>query len=302
MSDYQYRNLKQAVTEKASPLRGHLEATFPNVALLRRDFKKRSGTLLVEPGGAAAGTVGTAFDLMVRFLLDPGQEPEEPMRGSFRISIGSTALLADVPTAIQQVTELAQTAAADGNTELLARACWPLALASEVFRSGTLWPGSPLTQLVEDENISPDTLMELATDDALRQLRELHEVAGERLFPHLPQSVNLAPRFEASKLVPADADLIAGGCLLELKVVAGTKNARTGVRPDDLKKENLFQVIAYTLFDTVDEYKIDSFGVYSARYGNLTTWPLVEGLGILAGRPVDVAAERTAVWNLLSDD
>lgn len=298
MNDYQYRTLKLAVTEATSPLRIHLEATFPNTALLRRSFKENSGALLVEPGDAA-GTVGTAFDLMVRFLIDPEQEPDEPQRGSFKMSVGSTTLLGDAPTAIQQVTKVAQGAAADGNTELLARACWPLALASEVYRSGRLWPGSPLTQLVEEENVSSEILMGLITDDALRQLRELQEVAAERLFPHLAQPVNLAPKFKASQLVPADADLIAGGCLLDLKVVVGTKNARSGIRPAELKKDHLFQIIAYALFDTDDQHKIDSFGIYSARYGTLMTWPLQEGFEMLAGRPVDVAAERATIWKLL---
>ena len=142
-------------------------------------------------------------------------------------------------------------------------------------------------------------LIRLASDDAVHELMQLCDVASERFLPWLRGPVVLGPSFRASGLLPADADLIAGGSLLELKVMVGTKSQATGLRREFLKKEYFYQVLAYALFDTMDEYSITELGIYSARYGNLHTWPLSEVLYRSAGRPVDLASERLAIWKLL---
>lgn len=99
-------------------------------------------------------------------------------------------------------------------------------------------------------------------------------------------------------LCPADADFIADGSLIDIKTQVGTKNAK-GIRTDNLKNEHLYQVLAYVLFDRSDSYAITHFGIYSARYGNLTVWPVASGFEALAGERLNVAAERETVWRLL---
>ncbi|MFD1212006.1 hypothetical protein ACFQ36_08125 [Arthrobacter sp. GCM10027362] len=43
------------------------------------------------------------------------------------------------------------------------------------------------------------------------------------------------------------------------------------------------------------EIYIKRVEIYSARYGNLRTWPLEEALETLAGEPVDLEDERRVV-------
>ena len=92
----------------------------------------------------------------------------------------------------------------------------------------------------------------------------------------------IGPHFSASQLVPADADLIAGGLLLDLKTTA---------RPE-LPLSDIFQLAAYALMDSRNQYRLDTVGVFLARYGHLTTWPLEAFLSELAGHPVDVSQAR----------
>lgn len=255
--------------------------------------------MLVEVGASNPGTVGTAFDLMMRFRTHPSGVPAEPLRGMSALARSSVMLRFFGRRAIRSVIQEAQVAADVGNTRRLAQACWPLALATEVYRAGVWLPGSPLVQLLGKRRVSRRSLLGLATDDAVGELMQLCDVASERFIPWLRSPVVLAPSFKASKLLPADADLIAGGSLLELKVMAGTTSQRTGLKRDFLKKEYLYQVLLYALFDTMDDYGITDLGIYSARYGNLHTWPLLEVMERSAGQRMNVASERLAVWSLL---
>lgn len=294
MAEYRYGTLTSALRDKQSPLRLYLEDRFPRNRVLQAEYRAGSGELLVDTGTAHAGTVGTAFDIMVRLLLDPGQSLSEPTK-SGAWSLEDMAVIERVLTTARR--EARSVRGGAGTGEELARACWALALCTEVYRSTEAWLYSPLASF--KDGFTEDELLALAPEDAIGQLQALRAVAKERLLPRLGQPVYPAPRFEASDLCNADADLIAGGILLDLKTKAGAKNARTGQRADSLTKEDLLQVISYLLFDTRDIYGITSFGIYSARYGNLTVWPLQEGLEKLAGGSVDLGKERKAIWSLL---
>jgi len=70
------------------------------------------------------------------------------------------------------------------------------------------------------------------------------------------------------------------------------------VRAASLKMESVRQVLGYVLHDYDDVYRIDEIGVYQARYGTLTRWPLQALLDRLAGRSVDLATERR-LWQQL---
>ena len=56
----------------------------------------------------------------------------------------------------------------------------------------------------------------------------------------------------------ADADLVAGGLLLDLK---------TSARPE-LQLTDIFQLAAYALMDSRDQYRLDTAGIFLARYGH----------------------------------
>ncbi|MFE7503754.1 hypothetical protein [Promicromonospora sp. NPDC057488] len=288
---YRYTTLTRAVKDKSSPLRGHLDARYPNTKPVRADYRASAGDILVDGTGADPGTVGAAFDFAVRFALDPGYDPE-PATAMF---VGDSAAYA----AVLGVVELAETA--DPSSDDFLRAAWAVALCTEVYRTGRLMPGSPLVALVEQRRFTTEGLVALATDDALVELRALREVAGVRLHPRIEdaRAVAIGPRFKASALCSADADLIYDGTLLELKSHLGTKNRTTGARADNLELHDLYQLIAYALFDKDDEYGLDTIGVYSARYGHFVSWPLQELLDTMAGTTIDLRSERETVWRLL---
>ena len=117
-----------------------------------------------------------------------------------------------------------------GDADALARASWALALCTEVYRVGGVLPGSPLALLLQQREFTADALLSLASEGAMRQLRDLRKVAEERLLPSiLPATrLDLGPTFDGSALCPADADLIHDGRLLDIKTHLGALNKRTG--------------------------------------------------------------------------
>lgn len=293
MGDYTYRNLTSAVKDKDSPLRQYLNRRFPNTRPLQATYREQCGTLLVDGGDANAGTVGAAFDFMIRFGLDADHKPVVAVQAF----LGKPPLLAAV---VEVVESVHAAVAGPEDVDLLARSSWALALCTEVYRVG-LMPGSPLLPLLQGRQFNAPALLSLAPEGAMLQLRDLYRVAQERLLPTIlpAERLHLGPTFDGSTLCPADADLVHDGRLLDIKTHLGSKNAKTGVRFDSLALTDLYQVLAYVLFDRSDTYCIRSLGVYSGRYGALVIWPLTEALTTMAGGSVDLAAEREVVWGLL---
>jgi len=290
---YCYRSLTAAIDDLRSPLRRYLSATFPHTRPSTTAYRKASGPLLVPGNAANPGTVGTAFDYLARLTLRPG-EGLAPAYAGVQGLPGAVATLDDVVargTLAQQQGE--------PPSEALARACWALALCTEIYRSGPL-PGHPVVALVQSGRFTADTLLELAPADAIAQLIELQAAAQVGLYPHLlgsDQSLFLGPLFAGSGLCPADADLIAAGMLIELKVQLGSL-LKAG-RADALSLNQVYQLLSYVLFDRADDFAIDAVGFYSARYGSFTRWELGQLMTELAGRPVDLARERVRVWRIL---
>jgi hypothetical protein len=293
---YRYTSLTSALDDVSSPLRRYLEDTFPNRKPVQAGFRATSGALLV-PGDEAvnAGTVGAAFDFMVRLVLDHSHIPEVAAAGASVAGATPDVFLA-VVNAGQQTAAGCRSVAAP---EALTRAAWVLALYTEVYRLGVLPPGSPL-YAVADAN--PEDVLAVASDAAVCQLQGLHALAIRNLHPVLPDTparVVPGPTFAASRYCAADADVIIDGMLLESKTRLGSKNARTGARSDSLSVLDLYQMLGYVLFDHDDTYSLDRVAFYSARYGSLTMWPVQDLLEILHGGPVNLANERERVWELL---
>ncbi len=181
----------------------------------------------------------------------------------------------------------------DTDPELLARACWALSLLTEVFRAGPVAAASgPLSRFLE-RRASAAELLALAPTAALDQLAAFRHVYETTLIPVLairPGRWYLGPTFTGSRLVKADADLIAAGLLVDLKTAAA--------RPS-LGVKEAFQVIGYALLDFDDAYRLTVAGVFSARYAYLATWDLQALLTRLAGHPISLADTRDEFRQLL---
>lgn len=290
-NQFRWRMLTAEVSDKTSPLRQHLETRFPNIRPLQDEYKASAGAMLVEHGPAHPGTLGAAFDFALRFALDPGYEADIAVLGF------TSDKLEHMAGEVVTVAKAAQTFS-PRSTELM-RACWALALCTEVFRVG-LMPGSPLAKLVEENRLTAAALLNLATQDAIDELTELSEVADEHLVQHIraKKPLHLGPTFAGSRHCPADADLIAGGTLIDIKCTVGKKNS-AGARYIALDRSVIHQLLAYALFDYDNAHAIDSIGLYSARYGHFIQWQLQDALSTLANRPVSIDDEHRMMQELL---
>jgi hypothetical protein len=122
-------------------------------------------------------------------------------------------------------------------------------------------------------------------------------VYGTALIPQLAAWHGLwalGPTFTGSELMNADAYLIAGGLLIDLK---------TSARKHSLALAELCQIIGCALLDFDDEYHIEAVGIFSARYARFTQWPLASLLRDLAGHDVSfppaalvIPAPCTRLW------
>ncbi|MHB8460627.1 MAG: hypothetical protein ACYDAK_07935 [Candidatus Limnocylindrales bacterium] len=154
--------------------------------------------------------------------------------------------------------------------ERLDRACAVLALYEEVFRTGRVWPTSPLASITMDA--SADAVLALIprswTDDIA--------AVCSRCFAEVPLtgSAVLNPTFALSRGVGgADADLVLGGCLLDIKATVNPRLDRTW----------LLQLLGYTLLDSDDACRVDAVGILLARQAVMTRWPLEPLLDATAG-------------------
>lgn len=157
---------------------------------------------------------------------------------------------------------------------LLAPYCFVLGLFEEVFRTGQSyrdWNGVLLTPAPRQ---SVEELLALPKDAWIDDLCTLSMLFTERCSNYLGHHAILNPVFTGSNDVGgADADLIIGGCLRELKAHIHPK----------LDPSWLRQLAGYLLLDYTDKYHITDIGIYMVRQGMTFTWSAKEFLGKLTG-------------------
>jgi hypothetical protein len=308
-------SLVAAIKTKITPVRVYMDGRYPNRAPLQQRGRGAFGAIVVDRvDGANFGTLGGAFDWLVRFLLHPSPAGQLAVIGPAMIPPPADRKKrqplfdAMVELALKLGANMDRpagegtfTGPVDGSTldpEVLARGCWALALGTELYRVGP-FVNSPLLEVNLDGDRQA-ALMALAPAAGLAQLRDLRDLAGRALMPKLRQRSGLwalGPTFAGSALINADADLIAGGLLVDIKTDLG-ELTKTG-RVFRLELDTIYQLAGYALLDFDDEFGIDTVGLYAARYGNLVTWPLDEYLAVLAGRPVSLPEERAAFREML---
>jgi hypothetical protein len=300
---YRYRNLSHTLEDPASPLRAYFHERFPHMRSVQDGYRRASGPIAVDGVAASPGTVGAAFDFLLRFCLDAGYRP-----GIAAAAVQISAVADHVAT-VHDVAAVAGAAARrlpDGDALTTAvRACWALALTTELYRNPLLVMGSAPAELIDRGEFTTEALLALAPDDAVEVVSALYTGAAAELTGVLAAShdrVALGATFAASRVCPADADMIVDGTLIESKTRLGNKNKRSGVRSDSLPRNDIYQLLGYVLFDDEDRYGVTEVALYSARYATLHRWAVQELLDTLAGEPVDLAAERATVRKLLDVD
>lgn len=277
------RALTGELADTASPVRKFFDARFTaGLREVQRRYREAAPSLVVPPVAASEanpGTIGTAADWVLRFLVHPHPDLDLAMVGcancvaaGIRITRATLAeFLHPFGLAIPERPSRAVTTfngpseGTDAEPTTLYRACWALALLSEAYRGGpsVAVPG-PLGRF-RGHAVSADDLLSLAPDAGLDQLAKLRQVFEVSLLPTLATRRGtwaVGPNFVGSELMNADADLIAAGLLLEVKTTA--KKPSLGVT-------DLFQLLGYALLDYDDEFGISALGLFSARYGYQST-------------------------------
>lgn len=253
----------------------HMKTAYPDTLALRKSVRDAAGDILVWPGDADPGTVGTAFDILSGFLLIDGHVPLDPAPSHGWRPVHS--LIAD------RLTDYVYDALPDHDDgDEFYQMVWVLAELTSIARTGRTHPDGPLETVIR-ASTGLEGLLGIAPSDGIRQLRHLEKVATEQLYPHVHQPMVASVALAGSGLVQAEADLIADGLLLDYKTAAGTPHKVTGVRAFFPPAIDIYQVLGYMLMDVDDEYGIEALGLYGARYGSLSVWEVPELLGITSG-------------------
>jgi hypothetical protein len=183
--------------------------------------------------------------------------------------------------------------------EFQARTCYALALMTEFFRAPITF--SRLLNVSEDS--SPQAVLDLATVDEVADLIRMKESAQQALIPRLPKGlVTSGPTFDGSKDLSADADMIVGDTLVEMKATQGAQALVDGTKPVRVERTDIYQMLGYLLMDYSDRYRIRNIGFYAIRFEYYKTWNVDEFLSRLAGRSVDLAEARSRFRMLLRGD
>jgi hypothetical protein len=299
MSRYGIRGpLTYELGQKDSPVRQFFDDRFaPGLKDVQAIYRAAAAPILV-PGVpreiADAGTIGTAADWMMRFLVHPTP--------SLRLAAQGASLCEMLPALRELALMLGfrdegvtrftgPTQGTGQEPDMLYRACWGLALLTEVYRRGPdIAVVGPIGRLPDR---SAQSLLEVAPSAGLEQMAALRDVMESVLLPEISSRHGLwaiGPTFAGSEIMRGDADLVAAGLLTELKTT--TKKPSLGVT-------DLWQVLGYVFMDYVDEYAMTDVALFSARYGYLTQWKLDTLLPQLAQEPVTLDGIRTEFRALL---
>lgn len=290
-------SLTTELRDRASPVTRFFMEHFPNIRPIQKAWRRKvAGSKTLHPHFPTKGrryerppynTIGTALDYRLRYYFsarsplfaaawgallyehgrmieDPPVVPAPMLISAFFVSLDKKlSRLQPVRRRLKRPQEVQ-----------LCRYCYVLALFEELYRAG--WEiDSPLYYL--DSTATVDDLLSVAAPAWVDDLCNLSWTFYDRFRPLLSQRAVLNPGFEgAGDVGGADADIIVGSCLVDIK---------TTVKPDWLDRAWIYQLLGYVLLDYHNQYGIESVGIYLSRQGGLIRWPLAELATMLTGAP-----------------
>jgi hypothetical protein len=308
-------SLTSMLADKSSPLRKFMDGHFPDTAAVRTAYRAAmaaSDVLSPQPpdgGRPAWSTIGMAIDYRLRYALSNAPVPggavvhgvaaikggarTDPVRGALAGAgldlLEELARLAARYEPSRRDRPLLLPAAAE---EQLTRACYVAAWYEEVYRSGVVGSTTPLGTATTAVTLAD--LLAAVPDYAVADVMAVTSLAEVGLAPlrsTVPAArVTPGPVFDGSRAVGgADADWIAGGCLVDVKAT---------IHPHRLDLGTIHQLIGYVLLDYSDTHRITDVGLYLARCGQLITWHLPDYLALL-GATTPLARLRADLAKLL---
>ncbi len=147
-----------------------------------------------------------------------------------------------------------------------------------VYRTGRLWPGTPVGDA--QPNLDVGSLLAVVPAYAVADLAGQVSLAVDALHSlrhdYPPRDVQTGITFAGSRDAGgADADLIIGDLLLDVKATANAAKA---------KREDFLQLVGYVLLDYDDRHGIAQVGLYLTRLGALIDWTVDDFLNLLGAR------------------
>jgi hypothetical protein len=265
-------SLTSLLDDRSSVLGRWFRATFPNVGFVQDSYAAHDPGVQPAPASAAnPGTLGAAFDWLIRLILTPQPDATVLVAASVDGQSRSGRLAWELLLAAPHVK--------DG--EMAARWAWTAALVTEVVRVG-LMPGSPLTRLSPAPTLDDAYL--LTPDLVIEELLTFARAAQSTVLPLIRQRGEpLRPGATlagSADVGGADLDVVANGLLVELKTTLGPKR-RDGSRRFALSQVEIYQLLGYLLLDYTDSFRIDSCCIYNARWRTQVVWPVQQLLELL---------------------
>ncbi|MFL6119083.1 UvrD-helicase domain-containing protein [Actinophytocola sp.] len=212
---------------------------------------------------AFGGTLGPAVTQGVAILADGAPLRGAPGRaGRHALVVTGRHLLSTVDEWLAGRRRLTD--------EALTRLCYVASFFEDIYRTGQLRRYSMLAEAGTATSL--DHLTASVPDHVIADIAQQMSLARTPLAHYRtlrPTARVCGPTFTGSSDVPADADLILDGLLLDCKATR---------EPRKLGREEVYQLAGYLLLDYDDQYGIDSVGLYLSRQGGLITWSVADFL------------------------
>lgn len=284
-------SLTSRLDKTDDPIRLFFLERFPNTRPLINDMRAAcDGAETIRPETSTPWSLlGHAIDYRIRGYFAPVSlhgQPELGIQGVWsggagwelreRIGFGLERQARELNTVGRRLDR--------NEEEWVARLCLVLSMFEVYARSGQVVAE---LQVINPQGLTADQLLNIPEPHWVDDLSAMSWAFYESSRNFLKLPVVLNPVFDGSMDVGgADADLILGHCLVDIKATINLK------RIDRLW---VYQLLGYLLLDYSNTYDVESVGFYMARQARYVRWRLDEFLSTLAGQqlpPVSVLRDE----------
>lgn len=255
--------------------------------------RELAGAAAIGAGGEDDALVGTAADLLIRseltckrLTLPFAQRGARDRRFSIRADVTGLALIV-LHAALDELAAVGRPArASNADIERAVRSCLTIARFEQNGRAANGAMSHLLRMPLIYAEGDPAAFYAYSVPAACH--RDLLDLAPALMEDHqdLAAASRLAvgPNFALTDaLGGCDADLIADGLLLDLKLAGAA-------RP--VARRDVLQLVGYVLADTLDSHRIRSAGISALRRRRWICWPVEDLLEALSGQARPLADWR----------